>query len=78
LISLETKLAKRDEKIAEINQSVAKIASDQALPAKINTRELIEVAALSSLGTLGVLGLGLLIPRLTRKKRLEEEEIFLT
>jgi len=69
---------KRDEKIAEINQSVAKIASDQALPAKTHTRELIEVAALSSLGTLGVLGLGLLIPRLTRKKRLEEEEILLT
>jgi Tfp pilus assembly protein FimV len=78
LISLESKLMKRDEKIAEINQSVAKIASDQALPTKTNTRELIEVAALSSLGTLGVLGLGLLIPRLTRKKRLEEEEIFLT
>jgi hypothetical protein len=58
---------------------VAKIASDQALPAKTtNTRELIEVAALSSLGTLGVLGLGLLIPRLTRKKRLEEEELLLT
>jgi len=69
---------KRDEKIAAINQSVAKIASDQALPTKTNTLELIEVAALSSLGTLGVLGLGLLIPRLTRKKRLEEEEIFLT
>ncbi len=78
LISLESKLMKRDEKIAEINQSVAKIASDQALPSKTKTRELIEVAALSSLGTLGVLGLGLLIPRLTRKKRLEEEEIFLT
>ena len=80
LISLESKLVKRDEKIAEINQSVAKIASDQALPAKTtsNTRELIEVAALSSLGTLGVLGLGLLIPRLTRKKRLEEEELLLT
>jgi hypothetical protein len=27
---------------------------------------------------LGVLGLGLLIPRLTRKKRLEEEELLLT
>ena len=80
LISLESKLVKRDEKIAEINQSVAKIASDQALPAKTtsNKRELIEVAALSSLGTLGVLGLGLLIPRLTRKKRLEEEELLLT
>ena len=78
LVSLESKLVKRDEKIAAINQSVAKIASDQALPTKTNTRELIEVAALSSLGTLGVLGLGLLIPRLTRKKRLEEEEIFLT
>ena len=78
LISLESKLVKRDEKIAEINHSVAKIASDQALPAKTNTRELIEVAALSSLGTLGVLGLGLLIPRLTRKKHLEEEKIFLT
>jgi len=80
LISLESKLVKRDEKIAEMNQSVAKIASDQALPAKTttNTRELIEVAALSSLGTLGVLGLGLLIPRLTRKKRLEEEELLLT
>lgn len=80
LISLESKLVKRDDKIAEINQSVAKIASGQALSAKTstNTRELIEVAALSSLGTLGVLGLGLLIPRLTRKKRLEEEEILLT
>jgi len=78
LVSLESKLVKRDEKIAAINQSVAKIASDQALPTKTNTLELIEVAALSSLGTLGVLGLGLLIPRLTRKKRLEEEEIFLT
>jgi len=80
LISLESKLVKRDEKIAEINQSVAKIASDQALPAKTstNTRELVEVAALSSLGTLGVLGLGLLLPRLTRKKRLEEEELLLT
>ena len=80
LISLESKLVKRNEKIAEINQSVAKIASGQALSAKTstNTRELIEVAALSSLGTLGVLGLGLLIPRLTRKKRLEEEEILLT
>ena len=80
LISLESKLVKRNEKIAEINQAVAKIASDQALPAKTttNTRELIEVAALSSLGTLGVLGLGLLIPRLTRKKRLEEEELLLT
>ena len=78
LISLESKLVKRNEKIAEINQAVAKIASDQALPAKTNTRELIKVAALSSLGTLGVLGLGLLIPRLTRKKRLEEEELLLT
>jgi len=80
LISLESKLVKRNEKIAEINQAVAKIASDQALPAKTtsNTRELIEVAAHSSLGTLGVLGLGLLIPRLTRKKRLEEEELLLT
>ena len=80
LISLESKLVKRDERIAEINQSVAKIASDQALPGKTttNTRELIEVAALSSLGTLGVLGLGLLIPRLTRKKRLEEEKLLLT
>jgi len=80
LISLESKLVKRDVKIAEINQSVAKIASDQALPAKTstNTRELVEVAALSSLGTLGALGLGLLLPRLTRKKRLEEEELLLT
>jgi len=61
LISLESKLVKRDERIAKINQSVAKIASDQTLPAKTttNTRELIEVAALSSLGTLGALGLGL-------------------
>ena len=79
LVSLESKLVKRDEKIAEINQSVAKIASDQALPAKTstNTRELVEVAALSSLGTLGALGLGLLLPRLTRKKRREEEELLL-
>jgi Tfp pilus assembly protein FimV len=78
LISLESKLVKRDEKIAEITQSVAMIAGDQALPAKTttNTRELVEAAALSSLSTLGILGLGLLLPRLNRKNASKRKSYF--